>query len=188
MVTKLILSIDRRNTAAEAHAVVDLALKYRAQGVVGIDLCGNPSVGDVSLFREAFSRAKEAGLGVTLHFAETPSTGSDKELRTLLDFQPDRIGHVIHVAEHWEKVIRERRIALEICLSCNVNAKMTTGGFGSHHFRRWWDGTGRECPVVLCVSIVSRSCHVNAPRPRCIRIMVHLFTVYMSYIYADGMC
>jgi adenosine deaminase len=156
MTTKLILAIDRRNTASEADEVVDLALKYRAQGVVGVDLCGDPTVGDVSIFRAAFARAKAAGLGITLHFAEAPQSSTDDELRTLLEFEPDRIGHAIHVSEQWKKVIRERRIGLELCLSCNVNAKLIMGGFADHHFGEWWAGSqGKGCPIILCVSSAS---------------------------------
>jgi adenosine deaminase len=152
MTSKLILAVDRRNTAAEAEAVVDLALRYRAHGVVGVDLCGDPSVGSVFQFRAAFARARAAGLGITLHFAETPHASSDEELRALLDFQPHRLGHVIHVAAPWKEIVRERRIALELCLSCNVHAKMIAGGFADHHFGDWWDGgDGSGCPVVLCV-------------------------------------
>jgi adenosine deaminase len=158
MTTKLVLAIDRRNTAAEAEAVVDLALKHRAHGVVGVDLCGNLSVGDVFQFGAAFARARAAGLGITPHFAETPHASSDEELRALLDLQPHRLGHVIHVATPWKEIIRERRIALELCLSCNAHAKMIAGGFADHHFRDWWDGgDGSECLVVLCVHANSLS-------------------------------
>jgi adenosine deaminase len=45
----LILSVDRRNTATEAIEVVDLAIKHQDDGVAGIDLCGDPSKGDVSV-------------------------------------------------------------------------------------------------------------------------------------------
>jgi adenosine deaminase len=41
----LILSVDRRNTPAEAEEVVDLALKY--DSIVGVDVCGDPAKGDV---------------------------------------------------------------------------------------------------------------------------------------------
>ncbi len=54
MSTRLILSIDRRNTPAQAMDTVDLAIKYSGRGVVGVDLCGNPAKGDVATFRDAF--------------------------------------------------------------------------------------------------------------------------------------
>ncbi|MCJ1329712.1 hypothetical protein MMC10_006392 [Thelotrema lepadinum] len=146
MHTKLILSIDRRNSALEALQTVELAVKYRTQGIVGIDLCGNPSKGDVSLYKDAFALAKAHGLGITIHFAEVPASSTKLELETLLSFEPDRLGHVIHVPEDIKKEIARRGLGLELCLSCNILAKMTDGGFPDHHFGYWRD---RGCSIAL---------------------------------------
>lgn len=146
--TYLILSIDRRNTTSEAMHVVDLAIKYCLRGVVGIDLCGDPSKGDVSNFREPFRKAKANDLRITLHFAEIPASSTEAELYKLLSFQPDRIGHVIHVPDAIREKIIARKLGLEMCLSCNVKAKLTQGGFSSHHLNEW---IATDCPVVLCV-------------------------------------
>lgn len=154
MVTKLILSIDRRNSEEEALEVVDLAIRYRDQGVVGVDLCGDPTKGDPETFRSAFAKAKAHGLNVTIHFAEAPQSSSALELRTLLSFRPDRIGHVIHVPDDIKQTISELKLGLELCLSCNVKFKMTTGSFANHHFM-YWRGTG--CPITLCVGESSQT-------------------------------
>ena len=145
----LILSIDRHNTLAEAHDVVELAVKHMDQGVVGVDLCGNPLKGDISIFKPAFARAKARGLGITVHFAEVAESGTSTELQTLLDFQPDRLGHVIHVPADIKEIIKQRRLGLELCLSCNVLAKLTEGGFQGHHFGEWRQS---QCPITLSVS------------------------------------
>ena len=149
MQTKLILSIDRRNSASEALEVLELAIKYRSRGVVGIDLCGDPSKGDISVYKGTFARANALGFGVTIHFAETPASSSRLELETLLSFKPDRLGHVIDVPEDLKREIARRRLGLELCLSCNVLAKLTTGGFPDHHFGYWRD---KGCSIALCVS------------------------------------
>lgn len=148
MKTNLILSIDRRNDLPTALSVVDLAVKYRSRGVVGIDLCGDPAVGDVSIFEPAFRAAKAHGLKVTLQFAEAPQSSTDKELWTLLSYNPDRIGHVINVPGDVKEEILRRKLGLELCLSCNVHAKMITGTYGDHHFG-WWRETA--CPIALSV-------------------------------------
>ncbi|KAI1770420.1 Metallo-dependent hydrolase [Hypoxylon cercidicola] len=144
---RLILSIDRRNNREEAHEVVALAKKFRDQGVVAIDLCGDPSKGDVSLFTAAVQEAKAAGLKVTIHFAEAEASSSDAELSTIMSWMPDRLGHVIHVPEPVKRQIATRTgIGLELCLSCNVHAKMIVGSFEAHHFGEWWRVEG---PIVV---------------------------------------
>ena len=148
MKTNLILSIDRRNDLSTALAVVDLAVKYLSQGVVGIDLCGDPAVGDVSIFEPAFKAAHIHGLKITIHFAEAPQSFLDKELWVLLSYKPDRIGHVINVPDDVKDEIVKRKLGLELCLSCNVHAKMITGTYSDHHFG-WWRETG--CPIALSV-------------------------------------
>lgn len=142
----LILSVDRSMSAEQAMQVVDQAIFYRYRPddpearncyVVGIDLCGNPAKGDVSIFTPAFKKAKEHGLGITVHFAEVPQSSSGEELDAILSWKPDRLGHCVHVSDRLKEIISERNIALELCLSCNVLAGLTTGGLDKHHFREW---------------------------------------------------
>jgi adenosine deaminase len=149
----LILSIDRRNTFAEAEEVIDLATKYQSAGVVGVDLCGDPAKGDVRIFTTSFARAKAAGLKMTLHFAESEPSSSDLELDTLLSWKPDRLGHVIHVKEQFRKIIEQQNIGVELCLSCNVHAKMITGSYSDHHFGMW---RRSNVPVALSVGLLTR--------------------------------
>ncbi|KAI0123809.1 hypothetical protein BJ170DRAFT_640485 [Xylariales sp. AK1849] len=145
--TRLILSIDRRNTLEEACEAVTLAKQFQAQGVVAIDLCGDPAKGDVSIFTPAIEEAKAAGLKMTIHFAEAESSASEAELRTIMAWEPDRLGHVIHVPEPVRQQISARKgIGLELCLSCNVQAKMIVGSFEAHHFGEWWRVDG---PIVV---------------------------------------
>ncbi|TQB74698.1 hypothetical protein MPDQ_004349 [Monascus purpureus] len=151
----LILAIDRKDTAAQALDTVNLAIKYRPRGVVGIDICGNPNKGDVSIYRGAFTKAKANGLRITVHFAETPFSGSPAELETLLSYQPDRLGHVIHVPDDIKQEIARRQLGLELCLSCNVHAKMINGGFLDHHFGYW---RHVDCPVILCTDDMGFFC------------------------------
>ncbi|EAW07506.1 putative adenosine deaminase [Aspergillus clavatus NRRL 1] len=155
MPTYLILAIDRGHSdSADALEIIDLAIAH-SQHVVGVDVCGNPARGDVSLYRDAFAKAKAAGLGITVHFAETPVSGSPNELETLLSFRPDRLGHVIHVPEDFKREIARRRLGLELCMSCNVHAEMIDGGFPNHHFGYW---RHVDCPVVLCTDDMGFFC------------------------------
>ncbi|RYO98072.1 hypothetical protein DL764_007202 [Monosporascus ibericus] len=148
---RLILSVDRRDVPEEARSTAALAARFRdygGGGVVGLDLCGDPAKGDVSLFTPAFATARAAGLGLTVHFAEAEASAGEAELRTLLDWEPDRLGHVIHVPPDVRRRIAAApgAIGLELCLSCNVHAKMIVGSFEAHHFGEWWRLDG---PVVV---------------------------------------
>ncbi|PHH91686.1 hypothetical protein CDD83_10670 [Cordyceps sp. RAO-2017] len=175
MHSRLILSVDRRHTLETAESIADLACRlYRQQsrrrpggdggdgghhderddsgeagagvpGVVGLDLCGDPTVrpgGDIAFFTPVFDRATRHGLGLTLHFAETRASASPEELRTLLAWRPRRLGHVICEDDEARAEIVRRRLCLELCLSCNVQADMVQGGFGQHHFKHWMDVDG----------------------------------------------
>jgi adenosine deaminase len=153
----LILSVDRRNTIAQAEEVVDLCIKYKSAGVVGIDLCGDPAKGDVRIFANAFARAKAAGLKMTLHFAEAAISASDVELETLLSWKPDRLGHVIHVKDKYCKIIEQENIGVELCLSCNVHAKMITGTYSDHHFGIW---RHTNVPVALSVCPAAKRLYI----------------------------
>ncbi|KAF2126339.1 Metallo-dependent hydrolase [Dothidotthia symphoricarpi CBS 119687] len=151
----LILSVDRRNTPAEAEEVVDLAIKYQTMGVVGVDLCGDPAKGDVRIFTDAFARARAANLKITLHFAEGEVSASDTELETLLSWKPNRLGHVIHVKNEYRRIIEKENIGVELCLSCNVHAQMITGTYSDHHFGTWRHSS---VPVALSTDDVGVFC------------------------------
>ncbi|KAK3675301.1 hypothetical protein LTR78_004811 [Recurvomyces mirabilis] len=142
----LILSIDRKMTLEQANEVLDLAMTLRTGCVVGIDLSGNPARGDVETFTPVFRRAKTEGLHITVHFAEVLASATQRELEVILSWEPDRLGHVICTSEDVERTIKERRTGLELCLSCNVLAKMTEGSIADHHFRKW---RMTSCPIAL---------------------------------------
>lgn len=152
MKTTLILSIDRRDSPEDAMRTVELAIRYKKLGVVGVDLCGDPFKGDIYTFRHPFAKAKEAGLGLTIHFAEASLTSSDEELLTLLSYQPDRLGHCIHASDIVKREIIRRKITLELCISCNVQIRLDpkVAHHHDHHFGEWWKS--KACPIALCVS------------------------------------
>ncbi|KIE01581.1 ESCRT-III component, partial [Metarhizium majus ARSEF 297] len=153
--TRLILSIDRRHSIHTAESILDLAIRLQNTkkcGVVGIDLCGDPTArpgGEVAVFTPVFKQASRAGLGITVHFAEAEASGSHDELRTLLSWNPGRLGHVIWEDEEARKIIVERELCLELCLSCNVQAEMVHGGFEGHHFGHWKDVKGPKISLAI---------------------------------------
>lgn len=177
MRTRLILSVDRRHTPAQAHETVHLAAEFRDRGVVGVDLCGDPSARchgadgrgseDVSVFREAFAEAARLGLGITIHFGEAECSGHPAELAEILSWRPGRLGHVIHLGEDVKREITARGLGLELCLSCNVHAGMVMGGFEGHHFGEWWGVEGS-----LISLGVGLTCFFFVPHPALLSLLL----------------
>lgn len=161
MHTRLILSVDRRHDLHMARSVAALAARLRSEagvGVVGLDLCGDPTArpaGAVDLFTPLFEPASRRGLGLTVHFAEAEASASPEELRTLLAWRPDRLGHVIWEDDESRREIARRGLCLELCLSCNVKAGMIRGGFESHHLKHWMAVDGPK--ISLGVSLQAPS-------------------------------
>lgn len=143
VVVGLLLSINRNESSDEAMNTVNLAIEYCNKGVCGIDLSGNPHVGDFSTFRPALEHAKKNGLKTTLHFAEVYKPSESK---AMLDFRPDRLGHVCYIDEELKKQVLSSGIPIEICLTSNVLTK-SVSGYNTHHFKDFFD---LKHPVSLC--------------------------------------
>ncbi|PKA51768.1 adenosine deaminase [Apostasia shenzhenica] len=140
---RLLLSIDRRETTAAAMETVSLALEMKECGVVGIDLSGNPVVGEWSTFLPALMYAKEHGLPVTLHCGEIANR---KEIQEMLDFSPERIGHACFLEEDdWERA-RLSKIPVEICLTSNLRTERLSS-IDVHHFGNLYKA---QHPLVIC--------------------------------------
>lgn len=143
IVVRLLLSIDRREDTASALETVRLAASLRHRGIVGIDLSGNPSVGHWSTFLPALQHARELGLPVTLHCAEVVN---EAEADAMLDFQPERLGHVCCLSEKQWQRLRALKIPLELCLTSNVMTE-SVQDYCNHHLR---EVHRDRHPVALC--------------------------------------
>lgn len=146
IIVKLIVSIDRRNSLDEAQEVVDLALAFRSQGVVGVDLCGDVKVGLFENLKPAFERAKQHGFPLTLHFNEILENVAESP--SLLSIQPNRLGHATFLDDYCRKTIYGQNIPIEICMTSNVLCK-TVKTFEEHHIKELLVDNH---PFILCVS------------------------------------
>nr|GMC83732.1 adenosine deaminase-like protein [Ipomoea batatas] len=140
---RLLLSIDRRETTEAAMEMVKLALEMRHLGVVGIDLSGNPVVGEWKTFLPVLEFAKEQGLLITLHCGEVPNP---KEIHAMLDFLPARIGHACCLGEEEWRKLKSSKIPVEICLTSNIKTE-TISSVDVHHFADLYNS---KHPIVLC--------------------------------------
>ncbi len=120
----LILSLRRDTMSSIAEQTVDLALKYRSQGVIGIDLSGDSTKGDGKDVFPALMRAKENNLPITLHIGESKKESAAQQMMELLTLQPKRIGHGVHLCEEGRQWIKEKKIAVELCLTSALMAGM----------------------------------------------------------------
>ncbi|KAG6907229.1 hypothetical protein DXG01_009847 [Tephrocybe rancida] len=117
----LIVSMDRRMGEEALGEVVGLARKLRNEGepVVGVDLCGDPLAGDVEVFGKYILEAREAGLGVTVHIAETEKNTPEETMKSL-SLVPDRLGHATFLNEEVKRAVTANNACIEICLTSNL--------------------------------------------------------------------
>jgi len=123
----LIFCLAREFSLELNEILVKKAVKYKARGVVGIDLAGPESHtlelgAEVSGYRDLFARARAAALGTTVHTGETAHTAVPGVLAVLNELKPARIGHGIAAAasEEATRKLVETGTVLEICPSSNL--------------------------------------------------------------------
>ncbi|KAJ9476605.1 putative Adenine deaminase (putative) [Pseudozyma hubeiensis] len=133
VVLRLLLSIDRaKHTAEDAQGIVSLAAKFRPQGVLGIDLSGDPTRGNFDSYLSALTYARSLGLKITLHAGEVLNP---TEFSSMLNFHPDRFGHCCFVDPPNLARLTESRIPIELCLTSNLlSNSIPTGKLTDHHF------------------------------------------------------
>ena len=118
----IVLSLQRSSSVAIVQETIDLALKYRDQGVVGLDISGNSAIGQVDQIIPDLMRAKKEGLAFTVHMGELPEETDQMLLLTLLE--PKRIGHGVYLSDEAKEWILRHRVPLEVCLTSSVLVKM----------------------------------------------------------------
>ncbi|MDO8483023.1 MAG: adenosine deaminase [bacterium] len=117
----LIICLDRCFTPAQNAISLEKAIRYKPDGIVGIDLAG-PDRNTFSMKAHAplFALARKAGLGLTVHAGET---GDLEELRYVVrHIRPDRIGHAL-AALHDKQLMKDmakQGIVLEMCPISNL--------------------------------------------------------------------
>jgi adenosine deaminase len=126
----LILMMDRTFTEQQNAIIIDKAISWAPRGIVGIDIAGPRPAGGgrypYASLAPLVERAREAGLGVTIHVGEEGGDfGLDETREVVESLRPDRIGHGILAARDPElmAVLREAGIVLEICPTSNLLTK-----------------------------------------------------------------
>jgi adenosine deaminase len=124
----LLFCLDRAFPYELNEIIVEKAIAWRDRGVVGIDIAGPESaMFRVADYRKLFRRARQFGLGITVHTGES---GPAEEVARVVELlEPDRIGHGVKAAydPRAMAMIRERGIVLEICPTSNLNTRVVSG-------------------------------------------------------------
>jgi len=116
----LILSILEGMGEDEARAIVDLAVRFHDEGVVGVDLAGDESLFDPGPFRRPFAAARDRGLGITVHAGE----GHDAShiAAAVATLGAGRIGHGTSAASDGRvlDLLASSGVTVEACLTSNT--------------------------------------------------------------------
>jgi adenosine deaminase len=139
----------------DSPALIDdlVALSQSRPGVVGIDLAGGPLPSHhwtLADYGPAFQRAREQGLGTTVHAGEGRSAD---EIRTAIEvLGARRIGHgtTLLDAPGLVDLIREREICIEACVTSNWHVGATIE-LDTHPRPQWLD---LEIDVCICTDNV----------------------------------
>jgi adenosine deaminase len=115
-----------------------LAVAYKDRGVVGFDLAGGERGNPASRHAPAFAFARQHDLAVTVHAGE--GDGADSVRQAVHSCCAHRLGHATHLIEDpaLTQYVNDRRIALEICLTSNVQTHAVPS-YDAHPLREYFD-------------------------------------------------
>lgn len=147
----------------DSPEVIDTLVSIAADrpGVVGIDLAGGPlpsHVWTMADYQAVFRRAKQLGLGVTIHAGEGRPP---EEIRMAIEqLGAQRIGHgtTLLQSRGLVELIRERNICIEACVTSNWHVGAIPNR-RAHPLVQWME---RGVPVCICTDNTLLSA-VNAP-------------------------
>jgi adenosine deaminase len=121
----LIVSMNRHESVELGHKFVDIAAANMSRGVIGVDLAGAENRFPGAPFEPVFRKAREVGLAVTIHAGEW--AGPESVIEAVDVLGATRLGHGVRTIEdpNLVAIVRERGIALEVCLTSNIQSGVT---------------------------------------------------------------
>ena len=142
---RVIVTAIRNMAPSVSQELAELAVAYRHRGVVGFDLAGGEAGNPAKAHRSAFEYARSHELACTCHAGE--GDGADSVRQAVHVCGAHRIGHATRLIEDTSLTdyCNDRRIALEICLTSNVQTHAAES-YATHPFREYFD---RGLNVVL---------------------------------------
>ncbi len=138
IVGRLIICGIRNMSPDVSLELARLAVAYRAAGVVGFDLAGGEAGNPASRHIKAFEHARGHDMACTCHAGEGDGAASVRDAVHICG--ASRIGHATRLIEDeaLTEYVNDRRIALEICLTSNVQTRATQS-YETHPLRQYYD-------------------------------------------------
>lgn len=135
---RFIVTSLRNLSPAISLELARLAVDFKNDGVCGFDLAGGEAGYPAADHAEAFAFARNNNLAVTVHAGEGYGAGSVEQ--AVHKCCANRIGHGTRLLEDAEltQYVTDRQIALEICLTSNVQTK-AADSYETHPFREYFD-------------------------------------------------
>lgn len=136
-VGRLIICALRHLDPTVSSELARLAVAYKHHGVVGFDLAGGELGHPASRHVESFTYARAHDLAVTVHAGE--GDGADSVRQAVHVCGANRIGHATRLFEDQSlsQYVSDRRIALEICLTSNVQTRVVQS-YETHPLRSYY--------------------------------------------------
>jgi len=118
--------------------VLEQAKAFHGQGVVGMDLAGDEAGFPPELHQAVFEEAHRLGIPITIHAGE--AAGAENIRTSIARLHACRIGHGVRLEQDpaLMQVVREHRIALEMCLTSNIQTKASPT-WNAHPIRRYYE-------------------------------------------------
>jgi adenosine deaminase len=138
IIGRSILCALRAFTPEESLEIAQLAVEFKKDGVVAFDLAGGEKGHPAARHVAAFRYAREHNLAVTVHAGEGDGAESVREAVHICG--ANRIGHGTRLIEDPDltQYVNDRRIALEVCLTSNVQTKVADS-YEAHPLREYFD-------------------------------------------------
>lgn len=115
--TGLICIVQRTLDVKEAEQVSEFAIENK-KTFLALDLADNEDGFEPARFAKLFTKAKSAGLHITVHSGESPSPKAGQWVKDSIEILgAERIGHGVQVINYPEvmKLLIEKQIPLEVC-------------------------------------------------------------------------
>ncbi len=138
IVSRVIVCAIRNMPPSASLEAAWVAADFKGEGVVGFDLAGGEAGNPASLHAPAFHHCLEHGLPCTCHAGEGDGAGSIAQ--AVHACHAHRIGHGTHLVDDPALLaeLREKGVAIECCLTSNVQTR-ATAGYDTHPLRTYFE-------------------------------------------------